>query len=75
MDENIGRLIFFGGVILAGDYAVAREMYSIAQLKGYSSIKYFLFPFFLTLPGWLIVLALPDRNLQRSRKEDEQSRD
>ncbi len=62
-DLMIGRIIFFIILFIGCNFLVAKEMYSIAKAKGYDSFKYFLFPFFLTLAGWMIVLALPDKNL------------
>lgn len=43
------------------DFLVAREFYLTAAMKGWDSKKYFLYAFFLTLVGYLLVLALPDR--------------
>lgn len=43
------------------DYFVAREFYMAASMKGWASKKYFFFAFFLTVVGYLLILALPDR--------------
>ena len=43
------------------DFFVAREFYLAAAMKGWASKKYFFFAFFLTLIGYLLILALPDR--------------
>ena len=47
------------GLVL--DYFVAKEFYLAAATKGWASKKYFFFAFFLTLIGYLMILALPDR--------------
>lgn len=47
------------GLVL--DFFVAREFYQAAAMKGWASRKYFFYAFFLTLIGYLLVLALPDR--------------
>ena len=43
------------------DYFVAREFYKVAVMKGWAEQKYFFFAFFLTLIGYLLITALPDR--------------
>ena len=43
------------------DFFVAKEFYLAAATKGWASKKYFFFAFFLTLIGYLMILALPDR--------------
>ena len=43
------------------DYFVAREFHMAAAMKGWASKKYFFFAFFLTVVGYLLILALPDR--------------
>ncbi len=48
-------------LILLIDFLVAREFYLTAAMKGWDSKKYFFYAFFLTLVGYLLVLALPDR--------------
>ena len=48
-------------VVLVLDYFVAREFYLAAAMKGWASKKYFFFAFFLTVIGYLLVVALPDR--------------
>ena len=47
--------------LLVLDFFVAREFYRAAAMKGWASKKYFFFAFFLTVIGYLLVLALPDR--------------
>lgn len=46
---------------LAADYYVAKEFYKAAVMKGRSEKKYFWLCFVLTLAGYLLVAALPDR--------------
>ena len=43
------------------DCFVAREFYKVAVMKGWAQRKYFFFAFFLTLIGYLLITALPDR--------------
>ena len=47
--------------LLVLDYFVAREFYLAAAMKGWASKKYFFFAFFLTVIGYLLIIALPDR--------------
>ena len=47
--------------LLVLDFFVAKEFYQAAASKGWASKKYFFFAFFLTLIGYLLILALPDR--------------
>ncbi len=47
--------------LLVLDYFIAREFYLAAATKGWASKKYFFYAFFLTVIGYLLVLALPDR--------------
>lgn len=54
-------LIVVGLVILALDFFVAKEFYLAAATKGWASKKYFFFAFFLTVIGYLMIIALPDR--------------
>lgn len=41
---------------------IANQFYEIAKMKGYSESKYWHFCFWLGMPGYLIVIALPDKN-------------
>ena len=54
-------LIAACAALLVLDFFVAREFYLAAAAKGWASKKYFYFAFFLTLIGYLLILALPDR--------------
>lgn len=40
---------------------LAKQFFEIAKAKGYSDRKYLWICFWLGLPGWLLVIALPDR--------------
>lgn len=56
-------LIFLGSVltiILA--FAIAKEFERIAEMKGYEEKRYFWWSFLLTVAGWAMVIALPDRS-------------
>lgn len=48
--------------ILIIDYLIAKEFYAIATDKGYVATKYLWIPFLLGIVGYLLVVALPDRN-------------
>ena len=43
------------------NYFVAKQFQSAAADKGYIGDKFFHLPFWLGLPGWFLVAALPDR--------------
>ena len=45
---------------------VANVFGDIAQEKGHEKNKYFWYCFWLTLPGYLMVVALPDRKMSVS---------
>lgn len=42
------------------DYLLAKEFDLTAQMKGHSERKYFWICFLLAIPGYLLVIALPD---------------
>lgn len=46
---------------VAADILLAKEFYKIAVIKGWSDKKYFWFPVFVTVAGYLLVIALPDK--------------
>jgi hypothetical protein len=49
--------------LLIVDYCVAREFQEVAEEKGYrTSKKYLWISFFFPWMGYLLVIALPDRN-------------
>lgn len=43
-------------------YYVAKQFQSVAEDKGYEGDRFFHLPFWLGLPGWILIAALPDRN-------------
>lgn len=60
-------LIFLSAVVGAIlviyiEYKLAWEFYHAAYLKGYSERKYLWICFFFNIVGYLLVIALPDRN-------------
>lgn len=40
---------------------LAKQFYEVAKSKGYYERKYLWICFWLGLPGWLLVIALPNR--------------
>ena len=52
-------IVFVAWLII--QYAVAGVFYSIACMKGHEEKKYFWWCFFLSIAGYLMVVALPDR--------------
>ena len=48
-------------VVLLISWYVAKQFFEIAKAKGYNDKKYFWICFWLDLPGWLLVIALPVR--------------
>lgn len=46
--------------VLFVQYLVARNFADLAVDKGYAESKYFWFCFLLGLPGYLMVIAMPD---------------
>lgn len=54
--------ILLAVVVLYGiGWLLAGEFYRVAVMKGWTHRKFFWLPFLLGLPGWLLVVALPDR--------------
>lgn len=49
-------------VLIALQYVVSKEFYSAAVLKGYNEKKYFWYGFFFGAVGYLLIIALPNRN-------------
>lgn len=66
-DEFVG-LVFafiFGGIAsIAVSAYVALDFYEVAEQKGYTSVKYFLYPLLLGMVGYLLIMALKD-NVKR----------
>jgi hypothetical protein len=50
---------------------LAEQFYEVAKEKGYDDRKYFQICFWLGLPGYLLVIALPNRaNLMQTLPEE-----
>ena len=47
--------------VLAIQYFIAKQFESVAADKGYHGSRFFHLSFWLGLPGWILVAALPDR--------------
>ncbi len=60
----VGMVFGFIGFVLLM-LVIAFQFQKIAAEKGYSSQKWFWLCFLLGLPGWLMVVALPDMKLQK----------
>lgn len=61
---GILMMIIVAAVALWICYLVAKEFYKIAEMKGHSESKYLWISFFLSVVGWMLVIALPDRRQQ-----------
>ena len=59
MDTGVWILIAF--IWIAIDAFLASEFMDAAEEKGYDDRKYFWFCLLFGLPGWMLVIALPDR--------------
>ena len=49
--------------ILVLSYFIAKWFFEVVEEKGYHDKKYFWICFWLGLPGWLLVIALPNRGM------------
>lgn len=61
---GILMMIIVAAVALWICYLVAKEFYKIAEMKGHAESKYLWISFFLSVVGWMLVIALPDRRQQ-----------
>lgn len=52
-------------------YFIAKEFYKVAQIKGYDDKKYLWIPFLLSFAGYLLVISLPVKNIDKSKDIDE----
>ena len=68
-------LLAAGVLLLALSYFLAKCFAEVAEEKGYYDDKYFWICFLLNLPGWLLVVALPDRNIQQMMEDNLPSTD
>lgn len=82
-ERDIGMGLIVAAVILIViiSYFIASEMQDIAVRKGYESKCYFWFSFLFGLPGWIMVAALPNQNIQylltemnKSMKQDQNNK-
>lgn len=63
MVENVIVVLIILGIILFLNYLLAKEFYAIAEMKGYEyHIKYFWYCFIFGWIGYLMVIALPNKN-------------
>lgn len=58
--EFLGFLILVAVIVIW--YLLAEEFYRIAKLKGYTERKYFWYAFLFNFAGYLLVMALPNKN-------------
>ena len=58
----IGMIVLGAAVAILIDYILAIYFYGVALEKGYDDAIYLTLPLIFTLPGWLIVVALPARS-------------
>lgn len=64
----MGVLIAFASILvliifIIVQIKISNEFYSIAYEKGYRDRKYFWYCFFLTAVGYLLVIALPNKEV------------
>jgi len=65
-------LIIIGIIILiAIQYNIAKVFQQIAEAKYFEGKPYFYWTFFLGIVGMLMVIALPDRNIEKWQKINE----
>ena len=56
-------LVFLGSIVgLCLNWLIASEFYAVVEKKGYEDRKYFWYCFFFGVVGYLLVIALPDRD-------------
>ena len=53
--------LLVGAVLIFINFLIAGWFFEAAEAKGYHNSKYYWICFWLGLPGWLLVIALPDR--------------
>lgn len=63
VDAQIAGGILLGCALLVWmDFVIACQFYNIAIDKGYSQAKYLSMAFILTMVGYLLIIAMPDKN-------------
>lgn len=55
----LGLFILIVAIVI--EYYLAEWFYEVVEAKGYHNRKYFWICFLLTVAGYLLVIALPDR--------------
>ena len=58
---NVLLMIVFGILAVLLQWVIAKEFFVAANAKGYHERKYFWFCFYLSLVGYLLIIALPNR--------------
>lgn len=61
MSVPVYLIVIAAVLVLLLDCLVAWEFQKIAVIKGWTSKKFFFYSFFLSMIGYLMVIALPDR--------------
>ena len=62
MEDYYGLGVLGLALVLWINYLMAREFQRAAEAKGFTEKKYLWICFFLGLPGYLLVIALPNKN-------------
>lgn len=66
----VGFLIFIGAVIvLIIQWIISKEFAKAAADKGYTESKYFWYCFFFSIAGYLLVIALPNKEIAKGNKQ------
>lgn len=67
------RVFILLGIAIAMwlDTLIATQFYKIAKEKGHDSVTYYRFAFWLSIVGYLMVIALPDRKHEEQVSSDE----
>ncbi len=55
-------ILLIVSIIIA--YLLAKEFYAVANSKGYEDKKYFWYSFIFLFAGYLLIIALPDKNIK-----------
>lgn len=64
-------LIVLGSIaVIVLWYFVSKEFQRIAEMKGHAEKRYFWWPFFLSVIGMMMVVALPDRRMIADQKAE-----
>jgi len=75
-DSDLAIIYFIlGVVVLFINMYLAYQFYEVAKEKGYAETKYFVIPFIFTIPGYLLIIALPNKNAPISSTVKKVSKD